>query len=108
MNLPEQYRKLLTGYNQVLNLSKMILGELKKERKESNLSFLLEKKKMAGEAIARLTEEIASIDMKSYSDSNLSTLAEVKVLLKQITEKARLLQEIEEKIKNLLQQKDLR
>jgi len=108
MNLPEQYRKLLTEYDQVLNLSKMILGELKKEKKESNLSFLLEKKKMAGEAIARLTKEIASVEIKSYPDSNLKTLGEVKGLLKLISEKAKLLHEIEEKIQNLLQQKDLR
>ena len=105
MSLLEEYKKLLSEYDKVLNLSKMILAELKKEGKESDLFSLLEKKKMAAEGIARLTKEIASTEIKSYSDSNLKTLAEVKDLLKQITEKARLLQEIEEKIQNLLQKK---
>ena len=106
MSLLEDYKKLLNEYDKVSNLSKMILAELKKEGKESNLFALLEKKKMAGKGIARLTKEVASTEIKSYSDSNLKTLATVKGLLKQIAEKAKLLQEVEDKIQNLLQKKD--
>jgi hypothetical protein len=108
MSLPEQYRKLLNEYDRVLDLSERILDELKKRGKENDISFLLEKKEVTGKSIARLTKEIASAEIENYSGSNLKTLAMVKGLLLQITEKARLLQEIEEKIQNLLQQKDLR
>jgi hypothetical protein len=100
MSLLEQYRKLLSEYDQVLNLSKKILGELKKGGKENDISFLLEKKAVTGKSIARLTKEIASVEIKSYSDSNLKTLGEVKGLLKLISEKAKLLHEIEKKIQN--------
>lgn len=106
MSLLEEYKKLSSEYDKVLNLSKMILAELKKEGKENDFISLLEKKKMAGESIARLTEEVASTEIKSYSDSNLKTLATVKGLLQQIAEKAKHLQEVEGKIQNFLQQKD--
>ena len=106
MSLLEEYKKLSSEYDKVLNLSKMILAELKKEGKESNLFALLEKKKMAGKGIARLTKEVASTEIKSYSDSNLKTLATVKGLLQQIAEKTKPLQEVEGKIQNFLQQKD--
>jgi len=106
VSLLEEYKKLSSEYDKVLNLSKMILAELKKEGKESNLFALLEKKKMAGKGIARLTKEVASTEIKSYSDSNLKTLATVKGLLQQIAEKAKHLQEVEGKIQNFLQQKD--
>ncbi|MCK4224476.1 MAG: hypothetical protein KAX39_04795 [candidate division Zixibacteria bacterium] len=108
MSLLEEYEKLLSEYDNVLNLSKMILAELKKEGKKNNLISLLEKKKMAGETIARLSEEIGSTQIKSFSGSNLKTLTGVRSLLRQITEKAKLLQEIEEKIQNFLQQKESR
>jgi hypothetical protein len=55
---------------------------------------------VTGKSIARLTKEIASVEIKSYSDSNLKTLGEVKGLLKLISEKAKLLHEIEEEIQN--------
>ncbi len=106
MRLLEHYKKLSGEYDQVLNLSKMILAELKKGGKESNLSLLLEKKKMVGEAIARLSKEITSAKIGNYSDSSLRTLAEVKNLLKLIGEKVKLLQEVEERIQNFLKQKD--
>jgi len=106
MSLPEHYRKLLAEYDRVLNLSKMILAELKRKGKESNLSSLLEKKEMAGEAITQLSKEITSVKIDNYSDSNLRTLADVRGLLKLISEKAKLLQEVEEKIQDFLKQKD--
>ncbi len=103
MSLLEEYKKLSSEYDKVLNLSKMILAELKKEGKENDLFSLLEKKKTVGEGIARLTKEIASTEIKSYSNSNSKALATVKSLLKQIAEKVRLLQEVENKIQNFLQ-----
>ncbi len=106
MSLPEQYRKLLIEYDKVLNLSKTILDELRKGGEVKSLVFLLDKKKMTGEAIARLTKEINLIEVRSYPDANLKTLAEVKGLLKLISEKARLLQEVEEKVQNFLKKKD--
>ena len=106
MSLLAEYEKLLSEYDKVLNLSETILAELKKEEKEKDIISLLEKKRMAGETITHLTEKIASTEIKSVSDSNLNTLAMVKSLLKQITEKAKLLQEVEEKIQNSLQEKD--
>ena len=95
MSLLEEYKKLSSEYDKVLNLSKMILAELKKEGKESNLFALLEKKKMAGKGIARLTKEVASTEIKSYSDSNLKTLATGKVF----SSKSRKKQSISKKLK---------
>ncbi len=106
MSLLEEYEKLLSEYDKVLDLSKMILTKLKKEGEEKDIISLLERKKVAGETIARLSEEIGSIEIKSFSGSNLKTLTGVRSLLRQITEKAKLLQEIEEKIQNFLQEKD--
>ena len=106
MSLPEQYRQLLSQYEELVSLSRTILAELKKAGGENNLSSLLEKKKSLGENIARLTKEINLIEVRSYPDANLKTLAEVKRLLKLISEKARLLQEVEEKMQNFLHQKD--
>lgn len=106
MNLPEQYEKLLNEYKQVLRLSEMILAELKTKGEEDNLSLLLERKKITGESIARLTEQIAATRIKGRSDSDSGMVASMKGLLRQITEKAELLQEIEEKIQNLLRQRD--
>ena len=108
MCLLEQYKKLLLEYDKVLNLSKMILAELKNEGEEKDIISLLGKKRKVGETITHLTKKIASSEIKSYSDSNLSSLAEVKDFLNQITEKAKLVQEVEDKIQNLLQQKDPR
>ena len=106
MSLPELYRKLLDQYEQVVSLSEMILAELKKAEGKNNLSSLLEKKKSLGENIARLTQQIASSRIGGDSHSNLTALAEVKDLLKLISEKARVLQEAEEKMQNFLHQKD--
>ena len=106
MSLLEQYKKLLIEYDKVLNLSKRILAELKNEGKERDLIPLLEKKRMVGQTISHLTKKIASIKIGSYPDSNLNSLAGVKSLLNQITEKAKLLQEVEEEVQNLLQLKD--
>lgn len=106
MSLLEQYKKLLIEYDKVLNLSKRILAELKNEGKERDIIPLLEKKRMVGQTISHLTKKIASIEIESYPDSNLDSLAGVRSLLDQITVRAKLLQEIEEEVQNLLQQKD--
>lgn len=106
MNLPEQYRRLLSQYDQLVSLSETILAELKKAGNESNLSLLVEKKKSLGESIARLTRQIASSRIRGGSESNLKALAEVKDLLQQVTEKATLLQRVEEKIQDFLGKKD--
>lgn len=105
MNLPDQYRRLLAEYAKVLNLSKKILEELKKEGKESELDLLLEKRKAAGETIAGLTEQIASANIRRCSESSLRTLAQVRGLLQQVIEKAKLLQEIEQEIQDLLRKR---
>lgn len=102
MNLPDQYRRLLAEYAKVLNLSRKILEELKKEGKESELDLLLEKRKAAGETIAGLTEQIASANIRGCSESSLRTLAQVKGLLQQVIEKVKLLQEVEQEIQDLL------
>lgn len=105
MNLPDQYRRLLAEYVKVLNLSKKILEELKKEGKVSELDLLLEKRKAAGETVAGLTEQIASANITGYSKSSLGTLAQVKGLLRQVIEKAKLLQEVEQEIQDLLRKR---
>lgn len=106
MSLPELYRKLLDQYEQVVSLSEMILAELKKAGGENNLSSLLEKKKSLGENIARLTQQIASSRIGGDSHSNLTALAEVKNLLRQVAEKAQFLQQVEEKIQDFLRRRD--
>ncbi len=106
MNLPEQYEELLNEYEQVIRLSEMILAELKTKGEEDNLSLLLKKKRMAGESIVRLTEQIAATRIKGRSDSDSGMVASMKGLLRQITEKAELLQEIEEKIQDCLRRKE--
>ncbi len=105
MSLLEHYRKLLDQYDQVLTLSKLILRELRSQTEEGNLASLLEKKRSVGESITRLTQKISTARIENYSDPNLKTLIEVKGFLKQITEKAELIREVEEKIQNLLQKK---
>ncbi len=106
MSLLEQYKNLLMEYDKLLNLSQRIWAELKNKGKEKNLISLLEKKRMAGETTTHLTKKISSIEIGSYSDSNLNSLVEVKGVLKQIAEKVKLLQEVEDKIQNFLQQKN--
>jgi predicted O-linked N-acetylglucosamine transferase (SPINDLY family) len=105
MSLPELYRELLDQYEQVVSLSKMILAELTKAESDDNLSLLLEKKKSMGENIAQLTRQIASGRIGDDSHSNLTTLTEVKGLLQQVTEKAELLQQIEENIQDFLRKR---
>ncbi|MGB7061001.1 MAG: hypothetical protein WBF13_01445 [Candidatus Zixiibacteriota bacterium] len=106
MSLPEQYRQLLSQYEELVSLSRTILGELKKAGSESKLSLLLEKKKSLGQNIARLTQQIVSSRIGGDSNSNLTALAEVKVLLQQVAEKAQLLQQVEEKIQDFLRRRD--
>jgi excinuclease UvrABC nuclease subunit len=106
MSLPELYKKLLDQYEQVLNVTQTILAELKKGEGEKKLNLLLEKKESLGDEIARLTQQIASSSIGRDSRSDLSTLAEVKDLLRQVTEKANLVQGIEGKIQDFLQRKD--
>ena len=106
MNLPELYRNLLDQYEQVLGVTQTILAGLKRGEGEENLNPLLEKKKALGHDIARLTQQIASSSIGRDSRFNLSTLAEVKDLLRQVTEKANLVQEIEASIHDFLQRKD--
>jgi hypothetical protein len=104
MSLIEEYQKLLKEYDQVLELSRLILAELKKGGGEDHLSSLIQKKRITGERISRFSQELSSIKIKGTSDFNLKALTKVKELLAQISQKARLLQEVEEKIQNLLQQ----
>jgi hypothetical protein len=106
MNLPELYRKLLDEYEQVLRMSEMILAELKRQGAEDDVRPLLERKRKTGENIARLTEQIASTQIKGPSGSDLSMVTSMKHLLRQITEKAELLQKIEGRIQDHLQRKD--
>jgi len=106
MSLPEQYRQLLSQYEELVSLSRTILAELKKAGSESKLSLLLEKKKSLGQNIARLTQQIASSRIGGDSHSNLGTLAEAKVLLQQVAEKAHFLQQVEEKIQDFLRRRD--
>lgn len=106
MSLLDQYEALLTEYDKILNLSKMILAELKKGGAESNIVPLLEQKKIAWEAITYLTEKLAAVKISSKNDPNIRNLPEVKSLLERITEKAKLIQEVEEKIQNFLQDDD--
>jgi hypothetical protein len=108
MSLPEQYRKLLSQYDEVLSLSRMILANLERGGTEENLSLLVERKEKVGNGIARLISEIALFEADGHSDSNFRTLAEVKPLLKQIEERANLLQGVEERIRSLLQKKGKR
>jgi hypothetical protein len=105
MNLPELYRNLLDQYEQVLGVTQDILAELKRAEGEEKLDLLLEKKKRFGENIARLTQQIASSRIGNDSRSDLVQLAEVKDLLRQVTEKANLVQEIEGRIQDFLQSK---
>ena len=103
MNLPEKYRKLLVEYDRVLNLSGQILDELKTGGTEGDLESILEKKRIAGQNIARLTQQIASSEIKGRSDTSFEALALIKDLLGQVTQKAELLQHVENQIQNLLQ-----
>ena len=105
MSLPELYRKLLDEYEQVLGVTQAILAELKKGEGEKELDLLLEKKKRLGENIAGLTQQIASTSVGKDSRSDVATLTEVKDLLRQVTEKANLVQETEERIRDFLQSK---
>ena len=108
MSLPELYRRLLNQYDEVLSLSRLILANLERGGTEENLSLLVERKEKVGKGIARLTSAIASFDADGHSDSKFRTLAEVKPVLKQIEERANLLQGVEERIRSLLRQKDKR
>ena len=105
MNLPELYRKLLDQYEQVLGVTQDILAELKRAEGEQKLDLLVEKKKSLGENIARLTRQIASSRIGNDSRSNLAALAEVKNLLRQVTDKANLVQETEDRIQDFLRSK---
>jgi hypothetical protein len=105
MSLPELYRKLLDQYEQVLGVTQSILAGLKRGEVEKNLDPLLEKKKALGDEIARLTQQIASSSVGRDSGSNLAALAEAKDLLRQVTEKAELLQLAEERIQDFLRRR---
>jgi hypothetical protein len=106
MNLAEQYERLLAEYDQVLSLSKQILHGLKSGADENVLDSLLGKKKAAGENITRLTRQIASSEIKNRSVSNSGTLSLMKDLFKQVKQRAQLLQQVEDRIREILQQKD--
>jgi hypothetical protein len=106
MNLAEQYAKLLAEYDRVLSLSEQILDGLKRGAEESVLDSLLQKKKTAGEIIAQLTRHIAASEIKGRSVSNSGTLSLMKDLFKQVKQRAQLLQQVEDQIKDVLQQKD--
>jgi hypothetical protein len=106
MNLEKQYQKLLAEYDRILSLSQQILQGLEREAEESVLDHLLDEKKTTGENIARLTRHISSSEIKSQSVSNSKTLSSVKELFQQVKQKAQLLQQVEEQIRDVLQQKD--
>jgi hypothetical protein len=106
MRLPELYKKLLDQCEQVLGVTQSVLAGLKRGEGEKNLDPLLEKKKALGDEIARLTQQIASSSVGRDSGSNLAALAEVKDLLRQVTEKANLVQETEERIQRFLRSKE--
>lgn len=106
MNLAEQYAKLLAEYDRVLSLSEQILDGLKRGAEEIDLDSLLQKKKTAGENIARLTRHIAASEIKRRSVSNSGTLGLMKDLFKQVKQRTQLLQQVEDKIRDILQQKD--
>jgi hypothetical protein len=102
MSLSLRYQKLLDLFDQVLSLSHMILSELEREETQENLKDLIGKKDAAGRSIAKLTDEIASTEIDTNSESSLRTLAEIKPILKQIEQKASLLQAVEGRIKDLV------
>jgi len=95
---------LLIAYDKALNISRKILSELEKNGRESDLFILLKQKKVVAETIAQLTEIITSTEIKSRNDKNTKDLSEMKSALEQITEKAKLIQAVEEKIQKLLQE----
>jgi hypothetical protein len=102
MSLSRRYRNLLDLFDQVLGLSYMILSELEKEGTQENLEDLIGKKDAAGRSIAKLTQEIASAEIDSSSELSLKTLSELKPILKQIEQKASLLQAVEGRIQDLV------
>lgn len=106
MNLEKQYEKLLAEYDQVLSLSERILDELKRGAEERVLDSLLQKKKTAGENIVRLTRQISSLEIKGRSVSNSGTLSLMKDLFKKVKQRAQILQQVEDQIRDFLQKKD--
>jgi hypothetical protein len=80
----------------------MILSELEKEGTREYIEDLIEKKEATGKSIAKLTEEIASVEIGSNSELSLKTLSEIKPILKQIEQKASLLQAVEGRIQDLI------
>jgi hypothetical protein len=106
MNLAEQYEKLLAEYDRVLSLSEQILDGLKRGAGEIVLDSLLQKKKTAGENIAQLTRHITASEIEGRSVLNSGTLSLMKDLFKQVKQRAQLLQQVEDQIKDVLQQKD--
>lgn len=97
---------LLIAYDKVLNISRKILSELEKNGRESDLLIYLEQKKAVAETIAQLTEIITSTEIGKQINLDSKDLTEMKSALEQITEKAKLIQEVEEKIQKLLQEND--
>jgi hypothetical protein len=104
MNLLEQYQVLLIAYDKALNLSRKILSELEKNGRESDLLIYLEQKKVVAETIAQLTEIITSTEIGKQINRDSKDLSEMKSALEQITEKAKLIQAVEEKIQKLLRE----
>ena len=103
MTLLEQYKTLLDKYEKVLRLSRKILVELEnKAAQDTIIAHLKQKSAMAG-IIADLTSQISSTQIGNGKDHRLADLAEVKILYLKITEKARQIQQIEEKIQHFLQ-----
>ncbi len=104
MNVLEQYQVLSLAYDKALSLSRKILSELEKNGSESDLYILLEQKKVVASTIAQLTETITSTEIGKHTNLNSKDLSEMKSTLKQITKKAKLIQEVEEKIQKFLQE----
>lgn len=103
MTLLEQYKTLLDEFDKVLRLSQTILSALKNKRAPETITTHLKQKSAIAKTIAELTDQISSTKMGNGKDSGFADLVEVKILYSKITEKARQIQRIEEKIQHTLQ-----
>ncbi|MGB8658062.1 MAG: hypothetical protein WCE90_09810 [Candidatus Zixiibacteriota bacterium] len=106
MSLVEQYQALLTEYDKVLNLSKRILVELRRGGTEREILILLEEKKAAGQTVTCMAKRLSSSKIEGQPGHNSQSLSEMKSVLGLITEKARHIQEIEQKIRDFLKDSD--
>ena len=102
MTLLEQYKTLLDEFDKVLGLSQTILSELENKGTPETITAHLEQKSAIAKTIAELTDQISSTRIGNGKGSRFADLAEVKILYSKITEKARQIQQIEEKIQHTI------